>query len=70
MKRTPRHARTRRFENKRGDGDIKTVTVFGNKKVTATHGATRPLQSTAAGVSERLTRLQQGLLPYNPQTFE
>lgn len=70
MKRASRHAGARGFEQKGGDGDIKAVAIFGDKKVTAVHGAARRVQATAAGVLKRLARTEKGLLPHNAQTFD
>ena len=46
------------------------MAVFGDKKVTAMHGAAGRMQATAAGVLKRLPRSQQGLLTHHAQAFD
>lgn len=57
-------------EDKRADGRIETVAVFGHEKIAALHGAAGRAQAAAIGVLEGFAGTQQGLLTDHTQTFD
>ncbi len=52
------------------DRRLKARPVFGHEKIVAVHRALRRIELAAAGVLERLTRLNQWLLPYDTEPFD
>lgn len=57
----------RRAQRKRGNLGLKDLGIVCNAGITAVHTPQGTLNARPAGVLERLTRLQKGLLPHNAQ---
>ena len=57
-------------EHKHRDRRLKALTVLGDKKITAVHGACRCAQARAAAVLERLAGLEQRLVAYHAQALD
>ena len=57
-------------QSKLFDRRLKARTVFGHKEIVAVHRALRCIQLAGAGVFERLTRLNQRLLPHDTESFD
>jgi hypothetical protein len=58
-----------RLQHKQGIG-LRRLAVFGHAVKRAVHGAAGRAQAAAAGVLERLARLEQGLLAHHAQAFD
>jgi hypothetical protein len=59
-----------RVQHKGGDGDLKTLGVFGHAEVDAAHGARSGAQAAAAGVLKGFTRLEQRLVAHDAQALD
>ncbi len=58
------------IEHKHGNIHLKALTVFGDKEITAVHGAGGGAQAGAAGVLKSLSRPQQRLLAHHAQALD